>query len=105
MQKTLDKVTAGFGLAVAISIIFTALLVVIKETNKGLKDWFTTLLGHHWTTHGVITILLFVILGLLLSQLRIEENWGINARKLLIIIILSTILAGLIINGFYLLHL
>jgi len=105
MEKTLGKYTAGFGLAAAVTIIFTSLLVIIKETNKGLKDALAALLGHHWTTHGLITVLVLVILGLWLSRLSIEGSWGINARKLAAILLAATMLGGLIISGFYLYHL
>lgn len=105
MEKTLGKYTAGFGLAAAITIILTSLLVIVKEADKGLKGWLASLLGHHWTTHGVITILVLVLLGLWLSRLSIEGGWGIDARKLAAIVLAATILGGLIISGFYLYHL
>jgi hypothetical protein len=102
MQKMLSKFNAGFGLATAITIILTALLLVIKESNKGLKEWFKSLSGHHWTTHGVLTVLTLVILGLLLSQMRLEERW--DARKLSYFILAATILGVLIMTIFYLVH-
>lgn len=92
-------------MAVAVAILFTSLLVVPKEISKGLKDGLASMLGHHWTTHGVITIILFVVLGVLFSRLRIEESWGIDARKLTAVVLGATILGGLIVVGFYLLHL
>jgi hypothetical protein len=103
MQKTLGKYTAGFGLAVAITIIFTSLLVVLKESSEGLKTGLASMLGHHWTTHGAITIIVLVILGVLLSRLRVEES--IDAWKLTAIVVAGTALGGLIITGFFLLHL
>lgn len=100
MQKSLGRFNAGFGLALAITSILTALLVVLKETNKGLKEGLKALLGHHWTTHGMLTVLVFVILGLLLSQ----RHWQINGRQLAGIILGGTILGSLIITGFFLVH-
>jgi hypothetical protein len=105
MEKTIGKYTSGFGLALVISTIFTSLFVVLKETNKGLKEGLASILGHHWTTHGAITIILFIVMGVLLSGLRTEENWGINARKLTIAIVGGTVLGGLIISSFFLIHL
>ncbi|RJR47895.1 MAG: hypothetical protein C4567_00600 [Deltaproteobacteria bacterium] len=89
-------------MATAIIIILTSVLLVIKEVNKGLKGWFAGLSGHHWTTHGVLTILAFVILGLLLSQIRLEEKW--DAKKLAVVILTATILGGLIVTIFFLVH-
>lgn len=105
MPKTLGKYTAGYGWAVAITILFTSLLVVVKEMSKGLKDGLASMLGHHWTTHGVVTIILFVVLGVLLSRMRTEENGGMDGWKLTAVIVAGTVLGGLIITGFYLLHL
>ena len=105
MPKTLGKYTAGYGWAVAITILFTSLLVVVKEMSKGLKDGLASMLGHHWTTHGVVTIILFVVLGVLLSRMRTEENGGMDGWRLTAVIVAGTVLGGLIITGFYLLHL
>ena len=105
MPKTLGKYTAGYGLAVAITIIFTSLFLVLKESSKGLKDGLASMLGHHWTAHGVITVIVLVILGVLLSRVRIEESWGIDGWKLTALIAAGTLLGGLIITGFFWLHL
>lgn len=105
MPNTLGKYTAGFGLAMAITMIFTSLFLILKENSKGLKDGLASMLGHHWTSHGVITIIVFIVLGVLFSRLRIEESWGIDGWKLTAIIAAGTVLGGLIIIGFFLLHL
>lgn len=101
-NATIDKKTVGFGLSVAIMSILNSLLVIIKEMNPPLKAAMAKALGHHWTTHGVIVLTLFVVLGLLFSAMVKAENW--NANKLCNSIVGSVILGGAGLAAFYLLH-
>lgn len=103
MENTkLSKSTVGFGLSVAISSIFSGLLVILKETNTPLKDWMMSLTGHHWVTHGVITILLFLILGFVVTKTNLNEKF--NGNKMYHVIIWSSVLGSLLVVGFLLSH-
>jgi hypothetical protein len=99
---TLDKKTVGFGLSVALMSIFNTLLVIIKEMNPPIKKAMADAMGHHWTTHGVIVLTLFVVLGLIFSAMVKAENW--NANKLCKSIVGSVILGGTGLAAFYLMH-
>jgi hypothetical protein len=101
-NATLDKKTVGFGLSVAMMSIVNTLLVIVKDMTPPLKKGMADAMGHHWTTHGVIVLTLFVILGFLFSSLVKVENW--NANKLCNAIVGSVILAGIGLALFYLLH-
>lgn len=49
MEKSgLNTSTISYVLSFAISSIFTSLLVIIKESNEGLKEWMANLTGHHY---------------------------------------------------------
>ena len=52
--------------------------------------------GHHWVTHAVVDVVLFAVLGLLLTKVKI------SAERLTGLLIGSVVIAGLIIAGFYL---
>jgi len=94
----LDKRTVGFGLSAAIVIIFNGLLVIVKETYQPLFKFMAGLTGHHWTTHGIFDILLFLILGFLFSN----SNWQnkFDGAKLANYLISSSIIGVLLIIGF-----
>lgn len=100
-----EKITrylSGFGLSFLITSFANALLVIAKENYLPLKDGMKALSGHHWTTHGIFVLALFVILGLVFSQTVSEKNWG--EEKLVPMILTGTIVGSLLIMGFFLIH-
>lgn len=102
-NKTINKYIAGFGLSVIITSLFNALLLIAKETNPPLKKAMAAALGHHWTTHGVAVILVFIILGFMLSAMKIATTW--RAGKMGNYILWAVIVSSIMIGGFYLTHL
>ena len=102
MTTISDKVTIGFGLSAAVVSIFNTLLVIFKELTPPFKSGMASAMGHHWTTHGVIVIGLFVLLGFVFSGIVKPESWG--ADKLGMTILWSVILAGGALAAFYLIH-
>jgi hypothetical protein len=101
-NTTLDKTTIGFGLSAAIVSILSTLLVIFKELTPPFKKAMADAMGHHWTTHGVIVIGLFLVLGFVLAGAVKPESW--SADKLGKAIIWSVIIAGGALAAFYLLH-
>jgi hypothetical protein len=98
MEKPLGKYTVSFGLALAITAIFSALLVVIKELSENtVLALMKRATGHHWITHTIIDLIVFVALGFLLTKVEISPE------RLSRIIIGATVAGGVIIAGFYLL--
>ena len=98
--NTLHPVTAGFGFSAAVAIIFNTVLVLVKETYPAVKALLKALSGHHWTTHGIIVILVFIVCGLIFS--RISSLNRIRATTLTAILLVSTVFAGFGIAGFFL---
>ena len=98
-----DKLSVGFGVSFLIASIFNGLLIVAKETYAPLKAWMKSLSGHHWTTHGIFVIVLFIVLGYILSKADLEKK--IDADKTSGMVIAGTVLGGLIIVGFFFKHL
>jgi len=98
-----DKLSAGFGVSFLITSIFNGLLVLAKETYSPLKSLMKSLSGHHWITHGIFVIILFIVLGYIFSKTDMDKK--IDADKTSGLIIAGTVLGGLIIVGFYFKHL
>ncbi len=96
MDMASAKVT-GYGLSYAIVSILSALLVVFKESNESVQGLMVALTGHHWVTHGLLDVLLFVVLGMVLSS----RNLAVSGNILISSVVSSTILSGLIIAGFF----
>jgi hypothetical protein len=65
---TTEAVAVAFGTSAAIVIVFNTLLAWIKDAYDPLNNLMASLTGHHWITHGLIDVVLFVLLGWLLSR-------------------------------------
>ncbi|TFG90017.1 MAG: hypothetical protein E4H15_08355 [Syntrophobacterales bacterium] len=99
----IEKYTAGFGLSLVVTSLLNAVILLLKETNGAIMNAMKAALGHHWTTHGALVIVLFVVLGFIFSSTKIDEKW--DSRKLLTYIIWAVIISGVITAGFFLPHL
>jgi hypothetical protein len=103
MEKQMsDPKVAAFGMAFAISSLFSAVLVVIKESSPGVMAWLKSLAGHHWVSHNIVVLAVFVVLGVVLTQFYAKKPISFNVVS--ISVVSATILSGLIIFGFFLLH-
>jgi len=100
MSTQMEKYTAGFGLSLIVTSLLNAIVLIVKETNTSVMSAMKAALGHHWTTHGAIVIITFVVLGFIFSSLKIEEKW--DSQKMLKLIILAVIISGVIIAGYFL---
>ena len=100
MTTITDRATIGFGLSAALTSILNTALVVFKELTPPFKKAMADAMGHHWTTHGVIVIGIFIVLGLVFSGMVKPQSWG--ADKLGMTILWSVVLAGGALAAFYL---
>jgi hypothetical protein len=62
-EAALDQASTAFGLSAAITIVFNTLLAWAKDAYDPLNSFMASLAGHHWITHGLADIILFVLLG------------------------------------------
>jgi hypothetical protein len=98
-QTGLSKCSIGFGFSLAIACLVNAAIVVIKESSPKVQAWMKSVTGHHWVTHSLIVIVLFVVLGWLFSR---GKGLGMGARRLTLLVAGGVVLGSLIIAGFYL---
>ena len=103
MENTgIGKYTRSFGMSFAITSVLSALLVVLKESNEDtVLAWMKAATGHHWVTHGIFNLIVFVGLGWALSRLDNGQGLKITANILVICIVCAVFVSGLIITGFY----
>ncbi len=94
MNTQLDKYTLGFGISAAIVILFNTFLMILKEEIPLVHKMMVALSGHHWTSHGLIDITLFIVLGFLFSSSSIKVNISsliINSTIVGVILIVAMI--------------
>jgi hypothetical protein len=96
---TISPGATGFGVSYAITSVLSALLVILKESSEGVHDGLAAITGHHWVTHGLLDVIVFVVLGLVLS--RMGGGLRMTGKALVTTIVGATILSGLIIAGYF----
>jgi hypothetical protein len=101
-EKDLGRYTTSFGVSLGITCVVSALLVILKELSEhSVLVWMKEITGHHWATHGLFDLVVFVVLGLLLARASGGSGISISEKSLIMIIIGGVVLGGLIIAGFY----
>lgn len=99
----MGKYTKSFGLSFAVTSLFSALLVLVKESSPDtVLAWMAAASGHHWVTHGIVNLILFFLLGWLLARPNQGQGVNITPKGLVISIAGALIISWLIIAGFYL---
>jgi hypothetical protein len=89
-KGTLDNVSAAFGQAAVVAIIFNTLLAWVKDAYDPLNTFMAHLTGHHWITHGLAVLVVFFGLGFYLMSRR--STW--NGMNLVIAVAIACIIGG-----------
>jgi len=101
-HSELGKYTRSFGLSFGVTSFLSALLVLLKETHEDtVMAWMKTVTLHHWVTHGLINLAVFVLLGLALSRPNNGEGVNISSKALAVCIAGSVVVSSILIVGFY----
>jgi hypothetical protein len=97
MENEIGKYTRSFGISVAVASMFSGLLVILKElSEETVLGWMKRVTVHHWVTHALLDLLLFVAVGLLLTKV------DISSERLAKFIVAGVVVGGLLVAGFYL---
>jgi hypothetical protein len=107
MEKTMEntgltKYTVSFGLSLALASVVNGLLVVAKEKIPAVLGGMAKLTGHHWVTHSVIVVGLFVFFGWMLAQVNGGQGVKLGANRVIGTLVSGAVIGGMIIVGFYL---
>jgi hypothetical protein len=89
----LDRVSAAFALSAAVTVVFNTLLAWVKDAYEPLNTFMAHLSGHHWTTHGIADVLLFVALGFVFLNSGVASR--MNPSRLVATLVGAVIVAGL----------
>jgi len=100
--NSIGKFTISFGLSFAVTSVLSALLVVLKESNEDtVLAWMASTTGHHWVTHGIFNLIVFIALGWGLAKRNNGQGLKMSANALVQCMVGAIVLSGLIIMGFY----
>ena len=89
----LAPATSSFALAAAVTVLFNTALAWAKDSYAPLNNFMKSLTGHHWTTHGLADIAVFVALGIIFEKSHVAEKMEPN--RVISILVGAVIAAGL----------
>lgn len=89
----LDRASTAFGISAAITMAFNTVLTWVKEAYEPLNALMKVMMGHHWTTHGVLDVALFLALGILLMRTSIVTR--ISGNSLIMLVAGTALLSAL----------
>ena len=102
-NSEIGKYGRSFGVSFAITSLFSVLLLILKETNeKTVMAWMKAVTPHHWITHTLLDLIIFVVLGVVLAKSNDGQGIKISSDKLNSFIVGAFIISGILIAGFYL---
>jgi TRAP-type mannitol/chloroaromatic compound transport system permease large subunit len=102
--NALGKYTTSFGMSLAITSLVSALLVVVKEmSEETVLPLMKRITFHHWFTHSLFVLILFVVLGWVLARANGGKGLNMTVNRFISVLVGAVVLSGLIIGGFYLL--
>ena len=102
-NSEIGKYGRSFGVSFAITCLFSVLLLIIKETNpKTVMVWMKAATSHHWITHTLLDVIVFVVLGVIFAKANNGQGIEIEPGKLNGFIVGAFIISGVLIAGFYL---
>ena len=99
LQK-LDPVSAAFALSASVTFIFNTLLAWVKDSVPALNSFMAALTGHHWTTHSLFDLIVFVGLGFVFMKTGTAER--MDGMTLVRVVVGSAIVGGLGLLGWFL---
>jgi len=100
-NNAVSKSTTSFGLSLALCAVLNALLVIAKETSRGVADWLQKATGHHWITHVAIVLVLFALFGWCFGRANGGRGPKMPVHRLTGIVFWGVVAGVLIVLAFY----
>ena len=70
---------------------------IAKESSATVHDGLASIFGHHWVGHGILDLIVFLVLGFVLSR----GGRNMTANGVVKVVVGGTVIGGLIIVGFF----
>ena len=101
-EDGLSNATVSFGISLAITSVVSALLVVAKERVPAVMASMKSATGHHWATHSLFALALFLAIGFGLSRMNGGKGVRMTSGGLVTTVVCGIAVGSIIIGGFYL---
>lgn len=86
------RVAGAYALSATITVLFNSVLTFIKEAYEPLHGLMTSLTGHHWITHGLLDVILFLLLGWIFAS-RGTPTGGLS-NGIVVTLVAASLIAG-----------
>ncbi len=101
-DNEIGKYGRSFGVSLAITSLFSVLLLILKETNQqSVMAWMKAATSHHWITHSLLDVIIFVVLGVVFARANNGQGIKIEPGRLNCLIVGAVVISGILIAGFY----
>jgi hypothetical protein len=94
--QSLDRVSAAFALSASVAFIFNTVLAWVKDSVPALNTFMAHLTGHHWTTHSLFDLAVFIGLGFVFMSTGTADRMSGPA-------LIKTVIGSAVVGGFGLL--
>ena len=71
-MKRLSSMTSSLAISTGVAGILNAIIVILKDEFHGFKKLLASITGHHWASHGLLLLLLWLIVAFILNLKRVE---------------------------------
>jgi hypothetical protein len=95
----LSHTAIAYGIGASVAVLFNTLLAWVKDSYDPLNTAMARLTGHHWTTHGLAVVLVFLMVGFAISRGHEDSLKGPYAP--IAVLCGSVVLAGLGLVGWF----
>lgn len=89
----LSHTAIAYGVGASAAVLFNTVLAWVKDSFEPVNTAMAKLTGHHWTTHGLAVVLVFLLVGFALSRKDGDALKGAYAP--VVLLCSSVVLAGL----------
>lgn len=96
-----DRLAAAFGWAAVVAIVFNTVLAFIKDAYDPLNNLMKAMTGHHWITHGLVDVIVFLGVGWLLLASG-TPTLGLSNRAIIALIVAAVVAGGSLASWFFL---
>lgn len=98
-ERGLSHTAIAYGVAASVAVLFNTLLAWVKDSYPPLNSAMKHMTGHHWITHGLAVVLVFFLVGFLLSRRSGDSLQGEYTP--IVVLCASVVLAGLGLAGWF----
>lgn len=99
-ETGLSHTAIAYGVGASVAVVFNTLLAWVKDSYPPLNAAMKQITGHHWITHGLAVVLVFFVVGFVLSRRSGDAIQGVYTP--IVVLCGAVVIAGLGLAGWFL---